>query len=682
MIISLEKQGGIKLKTAKTVVKEDISVVPKLQSKTAFANATITPDDGYCGLKEVHINVSGEMTWSGKFNENTNYYVGEIIYYKGSIYRCKKMSDHQAPTDQGYWEHLYKAVSGTKTIRVKGTYDVSEIETVVVDLADETLWRGEYNKDTDYTLGEIVTYGNAVYICIKNLDARQDPTDAEYWDTIFEVRLVEQTVTPSTEEQVIPIPEGCDGFSKITVEPIPSNYISDDATAMEGDVVLDKTFYADRQKKTGTMRPLESLGDSALYLKKNTNPTAPTGYLDLYFRSQNKAYVPETIVEGDEMGTGGVVAHIHEVDLSPSVIKKGTTLFGNLVGTYEGEPPLLQDKTVTPTKETQEITADDSKDGLSKVTVEPIPDEYIVPSGTKLIMANGTFSTDGKAKVEVKVGGSTLNSFSGVWRFKQSMSVGTIAVTQPLKIYGGYIYCHPPYSDGGPVDYDAVTIQVMPGEAVKFIDHGRTSRADMTHTLLTVPYGTLDLSMFEDGTVDFGEVPQEVSEEFKYWASVNMEHVSGGAKIGTLQEEKSVDITKNGYHVLTPTEGFDGVEKIVANVNVQPESLVTLSGSYTLGGSGSSSNMNYGQHPYNFNIKESVYGTVNGSVFNYIEVSGCGGDNCPEQPFTSIRFTDNNGNVVASYMSYDLMYSGVGITINSPTRVTSLFYNVLMGMMA
>ena len=50
---------------------------------------------------------------------------------------------------------------------------------------------------------------------------------------------------------------------------------------------------------------------------------------------------------------------------------------------------ILQEKIVTPLKMKQEVTADDGYDGLSKVTVEPIPSYYIVPSGVKEITENG-----------------------------------------------------------------------------------------------------------------------------------------------------------------------------------------------------------------------------------------------------------------------------------------------------
>ena len=63
----------------------------------------------------------------------------------------------------------------------------------------------------------------------------------------------------------------------------------------------------------------------------------------------------------------------------------------------------LQDKTVTPTKSTQTVTADTGYDGLESVVVNPIPSNYIVPSGTKDITQNGTHDVTAYKTAEVKV---------------------------------------------------------------------------------------------------------------------------------------------------------------------------------------------------------------------------------------------------------------------------------------
>lgn len=70
-------------------------------------------------------------------------------------------------------------------------------------------------------------------------------------------------------------------------------------------------------------------------------------------------------------------------------------------------PPIilanLQEKEVIPTKEVQEIVADKKYDGLSKVTVQSIPNEYIVPSGEIEFTQNGTYDVTDKASAKVNI---------------------------------------------------------------------------------------------------------------------------------------------------------------------------------------------------------------------------------------------------------------------------------------
>lgn len=46
----------------------------------------------------------------------------------------------------------------------------------------------------------------------------------------------------------------------------------------------------------------------------------------------------------------------------------------------ETTQPILQQKEATPTENIQEIIPDNGYDGLSKVIVNPIPSEYVIPS--------------------------------------------------------------------------------------------------------------------------------------------------------------------------------------------------------------------------------------------------------------------------------------------------------------
>lgn len=88
------------------------------------------------------------------------------------------------------------------------------------------------------------------------------------------------------------------------------------------------------------------------------------------------ADAPYAVPAGYHNGEGTVgIAGAEKEKLTPGNIKKGVVLLG-VAGSYEGEPPQLQTKQVTPTKSQQQVTADEGYEALSAVTVLAIPVAY------------------------------------------------------------------------------------------------------------------------------------------------------------------------------------------------------------------------------------------------------------------------------------------------------------------
>ena len=100
--------------------------------------------------------------------------------------------------------------------------------------------------------------------------------------------------------------------------------------------------------------------------------------------------------------------------IAPNDVKKGVTFHDRYGVEHEGTYEVaLQDKKVTPTKEQQVIAPDAEHEGLSEVTVGPIPDEYIVPSGTLPITTNGVHDITQFASIEVAVAGGDIADYDG-----------------------------------------------------------------------------------------------------------------------------------------------------------------------------------------------------------------------------------------------------------------------------
>jgi hypothetical protein len=124
-----------------------------------------------------------------------------------------------------------------------------------------------------------------------------------------------------------------------------------------------------------------------------------------------------------------------------------------------GSEPVLQEKTVTPTTSSQSVTPDSNYDGLSKVTVNAIPSNYIIPSGTKTITTNGTHDVKSYASATVNVAGEDVTTETNAYTTKlATLETAITALETELqgKASGGS-------SDGGSIETCSVTVSCEDG---------------------------------------------------------------------------------------------------------------------------------------------------------------------------------------------------------------------------
>lgn len=231
-------------------------------------------------------------------------------------------------------------------------------------------------------------------------------------DKIQEVypKLMDLEVTPSKEQQIFNH-EGEYGYDNVTVNAVTSS--------------IDENIKSENIKNginilgiEGTLKPGKPEQTKTIISSKEEQMVVPDEGFELSkvivkpIPLQVKEVVPSTEAIEVVPDEQNFVLEKVVVLPAPLEIKETKSKPSEIVEVMpEGEniglkkvivnPIILSNKTIVPTKELQKVEPDIDTDGLSYVNIEPIPNEYIIPSGEIDIETNGRYNVTELSSVNV-----------------------------------------------------------------------------------------------------------------------------------------------------------------------------------------------------------------------------------------------------------------------------------------
>jgi len=302
-------------------------------------------------------------------------------------------------------------------------------------------------------------------------------------------KLQAKTATPTKSQQSVTPDSGYYGLSAVTVNPIPDAYQNvTSVTAAAGNVLTGKVFVtADGTVTTGTMK----------------NNGAVTKTLDA-------TTITYTIPVGYHNGSGKVTI-------------------------------VLETKTVTPTKATQSITPTSGK-VLSKVTVNPIPDNFVDSTGATATAEQildgqtafiGGTDTSGNA-IGIEVEGTMPNNGA----VSKTLDINTTSYTVPKGYHNG----------SGKVQLVTETKSATPTKSTQSVTP-TSGKVLSKVTVKPIPDNYIDTT---DATAEAGQILEGET------AYINTTKVSGtmpnnGAVSETLDTTTTSYTVPEGYHDGTGT---------------------------------------------------------------------------------------------------------------------------------
>ena len=452
MDIKLKSTTGIKLLTEKKYCTENINVIPELQTKSVIPSTeqqVVSADTGYAGLGAVTVAAvsteSGAATPSAAAQTVTP---SEGKYFDSFTVAATPLdpasevtagtSDVDVTPSTGKIGltsvTVHPTPTETKTITGNGTFTPSlgkYFSSVTVNVTEakpeqeksvnlSTMDPVEVTPNAGYTLSKVtvtpipplantadgtatsaeilegyIAYADGAKVtgALKKQSKSVTPTTTAQTVTpdagnllssvsVAAIKTETGTATPDTVKQVITPDEG-KYFTSVTVNPTP----------------LDAAQTVTAGTTAQTIKPSTgNIGLSSVTVNptpSQTKSATPTTEEQMISPDSGKLLSSVTVAATPLDATRTVTAGTAATTVTPTE--------GNIgIASITVNPTPSAAKAATPTKSSQVISPDAGK-LLSSVTVNPIPDQYIVPSGTKTITANGTTDVTSFASVSVNV---------------------------------------------------------------------------------------------------------------------------------------------------------------------------------------------------------------------------------------------------------------------------------------
>lgn len=218
-----------------------------------------------------------------------------------------------------------------------------------------------------------------------------------------------QTITPTKSAQTA-VESGVYALGDIVVAPIPDEYVdTSDATVSADEIMSGETAYAGGEKITGTFTLDNELTtqDDLIAQLKNTVDNLPnaTGGVELpelsNEGSSSELFSGKELIDSEGNKITGTFTIDSEITTQDNLIAQIQTVLESKASAT----PVLQNKTVTPSTNTQYITADNGYDGLDTVTVSG--DENLIAEniaeGISIFGVTGTHSGGNGAGCTISV---------------------------------------------------------------------------------------------------------------------------------------------------------------------------------------------------------------------------------------------------------------------------------------